>query len=420
MINSQQLMNVTQILPTVLTFRQPTDVVLSQFFRRQRQLGQTDRHEIAETIFSAVRHLQKINSVVEYPVQQPRLVALAALVLGRGYNLSALPDLTDEEQIFVTHVKAHKAEWSTHLSTQAELPQWLIDVLHDNQFDDDAILNFGRHAISTAPLDVRVNSLKAKRDEVLSIFQSEGFVVEKTPYSPWGIRFTHKPALNKHPLFLEGKIEVQDEGSQLLSLLTGVKRGQIAVDFCAGAGGKTLALGAMMSNTGRIYAFDVAEKRLANLKPRMVRAGLTNIHPQRIASETDDRVLRLSGKVDCVLVDAPCSGLGTLRRNPDLKYRQNREKLQELQIQQSQILQAASKLVAVGGRLVYATCSVLPQENELQIDHFLMKNKNWQIRPAESLFPDDIKLDTGVYLRLNTAQHYCDGFFAAVLERKSK
>uniref|UniRef100_UPI0035A046B7 RsmB/NOP family class I SAM-dependent RNA methyltransferase n=1 Tax=Neisseria dentiae TaxID=194197 RepID=UPI0035A046B7 len=202
-------------------------------------------------------------------------------------------------------------------------------------------------------------------------------------------------------------------------VLVGAKRGEIVVDFCAGAGGKTLAVGAMLANKGRIYAFDIAEKRLANLKPRMVRAGLTNIHPERIGSENDPRIGRLNGKADRVLVDAPCSGLGTLRRNPDLKYRQSPETVAKLLAQQHGILDAAAALVKEQGRLVYATCSILPEENERQVERFLAEHPEFeQVDCADLLAAAKVDLDTGVYLRLDTAAHQTDGFFAAVMQRK--
>ena len=285
---------------------------------------------------------------------------------------------------------------------------------------DEQILAFGRSITQPAPLDVRVNTLNSKRDKALAQLQTEYPQAIATPYAPHGIRFPNKPALNQHPLFLDGTIEVQDEGSQLLVQLVGAKRGEIIVDFCAGAGGKTLAIGAQMANKGRIYAFDVSEKRLANLKPRMTRAGLTNIHPEKIHSETDPHIARLAGKADRVLVDAPCSGLGTLRRNPDLKYRQSPETLANLQAQQQSILHAAAELVRAGGRLVYATCSILPEENENQAEHFLQTHPDFELLDcSELLAAQKIPLNTGKYLRLDTATHNTDGFFAAVFQRKS-
>ncbi|HEX7971285.1 MAG TPA: RsmB/NOP family class I SAM-dependent RNA methyltransferase, partial [Thiobacillus sp.] len=236
-----------------------------------------------------------------------------------------------------------------------------------------------------------------------------------TPYSPWGIRFKDHPAINRHPLFLDGSLEVQDEGSQLLALLLGARRGEMVCDFCAGAGGKTLAIGAMMASTGRLYAFDVAEKRLANLKPRLARSGLSNVMPQLIASESDTRVKRLAGKLDRVLVDAPCSGLGTLRRNPDLKFRQSPESVAELTRKQASILRAAAKLLKAGGRLVYATCSLLPEENDAIVEALLAEGGFALLPVNELLAQHKIDLDTGAMLKLSPVAHGTDGFFAAVL-----
>ncbi len=198
---------------------------------------------------------------------------------------------------------------------------------------------------------MRVNTLLANRDEVLALLNKEGIEGNATPYSLIGIRLAGKPAINRHELFLTGKVEVQDEGSQLLGYLLAPKRGDMVVDFCAGAGGKTLMLGALMRSQGRIYAFDISEKRLNNLKPRLKRSGLSNLYPQRIANENDIKVKRLTGKIDRVLVDAPCSGLGTLRRNPDLKWRQSPQSIEELKRKQVAILSSAANLLKPGGRL---------------------------------------------------------------------
>lgn len=419
MINSIQLNLTAEVLAQVLTFRQPADMVLSAFFRKKRQLGGRDRHEIAETVFAAMRHVEKIQTLLPKPHAKPRLAALAALILGRGLSVKAVEELCDEqERALLVQLKAARADFNQHINTTAELPLWLTGCLQEQGWTDGQIRSFGYSMMKPAPLDVRVNSLKAKRDSVLAQLQAEGLQAEAVPFSPWGIRLYDKPALNRHPLFLEGMLEVQDEGSQLLALLTGSRRGQVVVDFCAGAGGKTLAIGAMMAGSGRLYAFDVAEKRLANLKPRMVRAGLTNIHPQRIDSEHDGRLLRLQGKVDCVLVDAPCSGLGTLRRNPDLKYRQNQDNIMALCAQQRSILTEAAKLVRVGGRLVYATCSILDKENQQQVQAFLASSSGWQLESASQLLAAArVNLNTGDFLQLNTEQHGTDGFFAAVLTR---
>ena len=190
------------------------------------------------------------------------------------------------------------------------------------------------------------------------------------------------------------------------------------IDFCAGAGGKTLALGALMHNRGRLYAFDVSAARLKKLQPRLARSGLSNVHPQTIANENDIRVKRLAGKAERVLVDAPCSGLGTLRRNPDLKWRQSPQSVEELVHKQAAILCAASGMVKPGGRLVYATCSVLAEENETIVEAFLAANPAYSIVDCDSIFEQQkIALRTGKYLRLTPHQHGTDGFFGAVLTR---
>jgi 16S rRNA (cytosine967-C5)-methyltransferase len=211
---------------------------------------------------------------------------------------------------------------------------------------------------------------------------------------------------------------VQDEGSQLLGFLLQPKRGEMVVDFCAGAGGKTLILGAMMRSTGRLYAFDVSDKRLAKLKPRAARAGLSNVHPACLAGENDARVKRLQGKVDRVLVDAPCSGLGTLRRNPDLKWRQSPQSVDELRAKQAAILAAAAKLLRPGGRLVYATCSILAEENEDIVNAFLAAHADYRrLSAREALAAQGIAIDCGEDMRLAPQTHGTDGFYAAVLER---
>ena len=278
---------------------------------------------------------------------------------------------------------------------------------------------FGRASSATGTMDLRVNTFLTTRDEVLRTLQAEGMNAEATPYSPIGIRLKDKPSLTRHTLFLNGSIEVQDEGSQILGFLLAPKRNDMVVDFCAGAGGKTLMLGAMMNSQGRIYAWDTSEKRLANLKPRLKRSGLSNLHPQLIAHENDNKVKRLTGKIDRVLIDAPCSGLGTLRRNPDIKFRQSPQSVVELTEKQASILAAASKLLKPGGRLVYATCSFLPQENQGIIEAFLHQHPEFITRPAgEILDQQKIPLTADNYLQLLPQHHDTDGFFAAVLERK--
>jgi 16S rRNA (cytosine967-C5)-methyltransferase len=302
------------------------------------------------------------------------------------------------------------------------LPDWLAHALREAL--GDAFWPLVQALADPAPLDLRVNTMKAKREDVRSALAEAGIAAEPTPHSPWGLRLEGKPALNKLPLFTQGQVEIQDEGSQLLALLTDAKRGEMVVDFCAGAGGKTLALGAAMRNTGRLYAFDVSGHRLDAIKPRLARSGLSNVHPAQLAHERDDRVKRLAGKIDRVLVDAPCSGLGTLRRSPDLKWRQSPQTVKDLQARQMVILASAARLLKPGGRLVYATCSLLAAENEAVADAFSTEHAaefvplpvEQALRAAHADAPESII--SGPYLRLWPHLHRTDGFFAAVWERR--
>jgi 16S rRNA (cytosine967-C5)-methyltransferase len=306
------------------------------------------------------------------------------------------------------------------------LPEWLAASLKTQLGNDFWPLVDSLN--TAAPLDLRVNTFKLKREEAQKELAKAGFKSEPTPYSPWGLRMQGRPPINKTLTFEKGKIEVQDEGSQLLALLVDAKRSEMVVDFCAGAGGKTLALGAMMRSTGRLYAFDTSTHRLDAFKPRMARSGLSNVHTAAIAHERDERVKRLAGKIDRVLIDAPCSGLGTLRRNPDLKWRQKPSDIAELNAKQAAILQSAARLLKPGGRLVYATCSVLPEENEAIALAFGEANKDFsplevgdlltqlKVEGADTLCSGAADAPTR-YLRMWPHKHGTDGFFAAVWQR---
>lgn len=400
----------------VLPLQAPADVLLSQYFRDHPQLGQNDRAAIAETVFGILRHRFFLES--QFEKATAREMVIAYLTRFQGINLREIQPLIREvEAKWIPRIKATPLA-TLPLSIQAELPPWLVEKLQAFMRDDD-ILSLGKILQQPAPLDIRVNTILAKRETVLTELAQAGIDAYPTPYSPVGIRLPGKPTINRHPLFLEGKIEVQDEGSQLLGYLLAPKRGEMVVDFCAGAGGKTLLLGALMHSHGRLYAFDVSEKRLGNFKPRLKRSGLSNVYPQRIDSERDMKLKRLAGKIDRVLVDVPCSGLGTLRRNPDLKWRQTLSSINELKIKQESILNAAAKLLKRGGRLVYATCSLLPEENQQIIEQFLATHSDFILLDCGQLFAQQqIHLTSvGVFLQLSPLHHHTDGFFAAVIER---
>lgn len=422
---NQNLMRQTaMLLNDLLQFDSPADAKLSEFFRHHRELGTKDRAWVAETAYGVLRRYRYLSTVtLEGPDdhEDTRKLIIALLLKIEGKSIRDLDDLLDERQKeWAVAIKAKNSEGFAP-AVLADVRDWFWDKLAD-QYGEAEAMTICRSMFEQASLDLRVNTIKANREEVLARMLAENTVkdnvIAPTPYSPTGIRMGARLNIGKHILFTEGKIEVQDEGSQLLSYLVAPKRGQMVADLCAGAGGKTLALGALMKNTGRLYAFDVSEKRLNNLGQRLKRSGLSNLHAQVIANENDQKLKRLNGKFDRVLVDAPCSGLGTLRRNPDLKWRQAEEDVAELNVKQTNILARAAKLCKAGGRVVYATCSLLRDENEAIAEAFLQAHPEFKLIPAhEVLAQQNIEINTGDYLKLLPHLHGTDGFFAAVFEK---
>lgn len=415
---------ITQLLP----FEQPADAVVARYFREQRLLGPRERSVVVETAYNVLRHklcFERLAQQNGSPL--PRALAILGFAGAPDLLQAALPPdearwLADSQQ---TLASAESAEM------RHNLPPWLEQTLRQEvgaRFDALAAA-----LLQPAPLDVRVNTLLTKRNTVLDALQNAGIPAAATPYSPWGIRLQGKPTITQTDLYRKGHIEVQDEGSQLLALLTDAKRNEMVVDFCAGAGGKTLALGMGMRNTGRLYACDISAHRLEHIKPRLARSGLNNVYPMAIADERDDRLQRMAGKIDRVLVDAPCSGLGTLRRNPDLKWRQTPQLVPELAQKQAAILRRAAPLLKSGGRLVYATCSLLRAENEAVAATFTAEQKMFmplnaaeilhalKVPHAKHLCTQEMNADNisaGQYLRLWPDMHGTDGFFAAVWQKR--
>lgn len=406
------------LLREVLRFQSPADAEVSAFFRKHRNLGPRERATLAETTYAVLRerlmwqHLAQSGSG---PLER-RLAILA----WQGNEAFLRGALNAEEQAWrdrglqVDHSRLPEPQ-------RHNLPTWLAERLRAQMGED--FWPLVQSLNQAGPLDLRVNAFKTDRKAAQAALAEAGFASTPMPYSPWGLRLEGKPAINRLALFTDGHIEVQDEGSQLLAALTEARRGEMVADFCAGAGGKTLALGAMMRNTGRLYAFDVSGHRLDALKPRLARSGLSNVYPAQIAHERDERIKRLAGKIDRVLVDAPCSGLGTLRRNPDLKWRQSVQALEELKAKQAAILASAARLVKSGGRLVYATCSLLEEENEAIAQAFGEAQRDFTPLPAADILArqqvtDAAALCSGDHLRLWPHRHGTDGFFAAVWERR--
>lgn len=420
------LRQAAMLLTNLLDFNSPADAKLGDFFRNHRELGTKERAFVAESVYGVLRRLRYLSTVAandEHDPDDARKLILAWLLRVQGKSLRELDDiLTEQQKEWAIAIKAKSTD-NLPLAVQADVRDWFWDKLV-TQYGEAEALTICRSMFEQASLDLRVNTIKASREDVLAKMQAENTVkdnvIATTPYSPIGIRMGAKLNISRHVLFTEGKIEVQDEGSQLLSYLVSPKRGMMVADFCAGAGGKTLAIGALMKNTGRLYAFDVSEKRLHNLGQRLKRSGLSNLHAQVISSEQDPKLKRLNGKFDRVLVDAPCSGLGTLRRNPDLKWRQTEQDVLELTQKQTAILARAAKLTKAGGRLVYATCSLLRDENEAIVEAFMQANPDFSLVPANAVLAHHhIALDTGPYLKLLPHLHQTDGFFAAVFEKRA-
>lgn len=408
---------VESALADILTWNYPADGALSHWLRGHPKLGPRDRAEVSEAVYDVLRHLRRYRQYAETGGGRAgRRLAILGLAATRGRDF-VQPVLPPDELSWLERVEA--IDLSTlPREVRASIPSWLEERLARLP-EPDALLEALNQP---ADLDLRVNPMKADRDEVLAALR-KGLAPHHdprpTPYSPWGIRVSGRPALSRWPQFEHGLIEVQDEGSQMLAALVAPKRGEMVIDFCAGAGGKTLLLGALMRSTGRLYAFDVSAARLARAKPRLARSGLSNVVPVAIDNENDVRVKRLAGKAQRVLVDAPCSGMGTLRRNPDLKWRQSVQSLYELCEVQRRILDSASRCVAPGGRLVYATCSLLAEENEEQVQAFLARHPDFRLADAREILAgrcEALHLD-GPMLKLRPDVHGTDGFFAAVLER---
>lgn len=430
----------TELVRLTLKFDHPADSVVSKFFRDYRKtyaFGPRERAALAETTYNVLRNKLRYDHFAPSG-SGPKERRLA--ILGFAQHLkdqapannapkSAKHANNSPLDFLFSALNKQEAAWleACEAVNPADLmerhrhnmPEWLVEPLKAQV--GEGFWPLVERLNGGAPLDLRVNTFTDKRADVQHELKLAGIKAVDTPFSPWGLRIEGKPALSGLDAFSRGAIEVQDEGSQLLALLLDAKRGEMVVDFCAGAGGKTLAIGASMRSTGRLYAFDTSGHRLESLKPRLARSKLSNVHPSAIAHERDERVKRLSGKIDRVLVDAPCSGLGTLRRNPDLKWRQSPKAVQELTEKQTSILASAARLVKSGGRLVYATCSVLPEENEAIAQAFSAAHPNFvplsaadtltelKVANAASLCTTD-----GLYLRLWPHLHATDGFFAAV------
>jgi 16S rRNA (cytosine967-C5)-methyltransferase len=425
-----------EILRLVEDGGRPADDAAADYFRRRRYIGAKDRAEIAGHIYAVLRHraaldwwIGRIGRGAVPAAARSRV--LASLVLIARWPPEEVARCCDGDRFRPAPLSPGEARLVAGLAGRTlhhpempraaanDVPEWLLPCL-ERAFGaalerEIAGLN------AAAPVDLRVNPLKGEREEARRRLAAEGVAAEPTPFSPLGLRLARRAPLSGLAAFKEGLVEVQDEGSQLAALLADARPGMRVVDFCAGAGGKTLALAAQMRNRGKLVACDVSPRRLERAGLRLRRAGVGNVERRALASERDKWVKRHAQSFDRVFVDAPCLGTGTWRRNPDAKWRAGPADLAELVARQRDILASAARLVRPGGRLVYVTCSLLREENEDRAEAFLAAMPDFALVPAAAVWQETIggaMPAAGPYLRLTPARHGTDGFFVAIFERR--
>ena len=404
----------------------PADGHMASYFRDRRYIGSKDRGVIATLAYATLRQRGGLDWLLRQrglPVNaRTRVLALEtlkeaaapeAIVAQFSGDQHAPAPLNQTERLFMTLQCGKPPPFEAmDDASRLNVPEWLLPslsaALGSDYTRELAALN------QEAPLDLRVNTLKTTREQALKDLLALGFSGAPTPRAPEGIRLNTRQPVFITRLFKEGHFEVQDEGSQLVALAGGARAGMKVIDFCAGAGGKTLALAAQMQNKGRLLALDTSEHRLNQIKPRLARAGADTVSRHVLLSESDPWLKRHKASADRVLVDAPCTGTGTWRRNPDLKWRTTPEQLAELTALQARILAGAARLVKPGGALVYVTCSLLPQENDEQIAAFLRIHSAF--KPATPFLLDTIATPTAHGWQLTPFRHGTDGFYCAVME----
>lgn len=421
---------VTELLEAAFAAPVPVERTVAGYLRRRRFIGSKDRRAISQMFYGLLRALARLDwwlAELEQPAA-PRARVLAYLVLEESRTPAAVAELFSAGGYGPAPLSAAEAALLERLPpgglttaaqpvwVRAECPDWLWPAF-EAAFGATAEAELSA-LITAAPLDLRVNALKADRDAVAEALAAAGVASAPTPLSPMGLRVAARPALPRLAAFAEGWFEPQDEASQLAALLTDARPGQQVLDLCAGAGGKALALAAAMGNSGQLLLHDSDERRLAKAWPRLTRAGVSNA-----AAIGAGDLAAAAGRFDRVLVDAPCSGSGAWRRHPDARWRLQPEDLAARCEEQASLLERAAGLTAPGGRLIYATCSLLPQENDGQIAAFLAQHPDFALLPIAALWrellPTPWPLPAGTdSLTLTPAGQACDGFFIAVMARQ--
>jgi len=403
--------------------RDPADRLLTNWARKHRYAGSKDRRAVADLVYGTLRRAEALSWRLarQNAAATPRLMVLAA----SGLAVSDLAAYASE-RFSPPAPDAAEAAALTALAdpAPADMPDWAVagypcwlDASLRRRFGDRTATEMAAMA-GRAPVDLRANLLKTTRDAALAQLAAKGIAARPTARSPHGLRLDAHDRLDELALLREGLVEPQDEAAQLCALLVGAEPGMQVVDYCAGAGGKALALAALMRNKGQVYALDRDPRRLQRLGPRAQRAGARNIQARPIKAD-DPWLAELAGRCDRVLVDAPCSGTGTWRRNPEARFRLTPDMLAAHTRRQDQVLRDAADLVRPGGRLVYATCSLLPEENEDRVAAFLADHPDFAVLPIARIWDDAWGPCPGdPYLALSPASHDTDGFFTAVLTRQ--
>ncbi|MBK9586000.1 MAG: RsmB/NOP family class I SAM-dependent RNA methyltransferase [Alphaproteobacteria bacterium] len=406
--------------------RVPLDSSVGDYMRVRRYIGAKDRNEIAQRVYNIVRAHARLGWWLDKAgvENKPRHLVIAWLVLGEKLQQKRLadlfdasqysPDLLSEQELYLVRKLEGQALDSPEMpeAVCAECPPEFEARLRE-LFGDDFLPEM-QAMLLPAPLDLRVNLFLMDKEKVISALEGDNVKTSETPYSPWGLRCAGKAFLSRTKAFRKGWIEIQDEGSQMIAALCEAQPGMQVLDFCAGAGGKTLALAGAMMRKGRIVAMDTDENRLMKGRARYKKAQLADIIEVRPLSDDRHRrwLKRQKGTFDVVLLDVPCSGSGTWRRNPDMRWRVYGPEIAELKTLQMDILEKASPCVKPGGRLVYATCSLLREENEAQIEAFLERHPDFTLEPV-----DETRGLGSPFMRLTPLRHQTDGFFAAVMKR---
>ena len=408
--------------------RRPADAVANDFFRSRRFIGSGDRRAVSERAWAVLRARRRLGWWLGEAglAASPALLVAASLVL-EGWTAEGVsqsfsggrhaPDRLGPEQVAGLARLARRTLSHPDMpeAVRLEVPDFVLPLLrarYGEALEAELAAMEGQ-----APLDLRVNTLKLDRAAARAALAAEGIEAEPTALSPWGLRVAGRRPVTAAKAFTEGLVEIQDEGSQLVAALVGAAPGMAVCDWCAGAGGKTLAMAMTMANRGHIVACDVSAPRLEGAVKRLRRAGVHNAE-RHLVEAGDKWAKRRAGKFDRVLVDAPCTGTGTWRRNPDGRLRLREMDLAELLPKQAAILDVAERLVRPGGRLIYATCSLLGEENEAQVTGFLARHPQYRVVPLSEAWGEPMPaLSGGVYLSLSPRRFGTDGFFAAVLER---